>query len=161
MPYTLACWLSVSAILYYTRRFLPRHGYDKLPLVALQLHMLGSCWAVQEPVRISCMWLRYVLSIYLRPKRRVLKVSKMERPCKIYSNRSKSYLAAVFAYRSSKAPLKSSKIQRICRWHLGSQVIPLFVSRIVAQNKYIKRTMDLNRTSAPKKLRVSWNDPPK
>ena len=72
MPYTLACWLSVSSILYYTRRFLPRHGNDKLPLVALQLHMLGSCWAVQEPVQISCMWLRYVSSIYLRPKRRVL-----------------------------------------------------------------------------------------
>jgi hypothetical protein len=38
-------------------------------------------------------------------------------------------------------------------------VIPFFGSRIVAQNKYIKRTMDLNRRSAPKKLRVSWNDP--
>ena len=131
MPYTLACWLSVSSILYYTRRFLPRHGNDKLPLVALQLHMLGSCWAVQEPGRISCMWLRYVSSIYLRPKRRVLKVSKMKRQCKIYSNRSKSYLAAVFAYRSSKAPLKSSKTQRICRWHLGSPVIHSLVPELL------------------------------
>lgn len=118
------------------------HGTDMtsylwLPFNSTCSARAGRCRSLFESA--ACGWdmCYHVLSIYLRPKRRVLKVSKMERPCKIYSNRSKSYLAAVFAYRSSKAPLKSSKIQRICRWHLGSQVIPFFVSRIVAQNKYI------------------------